>query len=355
MESTIRKIDRGARNCFNTEMNPNYENMKFRRCGRSGLQLPEISLGGWHNFTDLERARELTCTAFEAGVTYFDFANNYGPPGGLAEVQFGNILNSDLAAHRDEIILATKAGYFMWDGPYGNGGSRKYLLSSLDQSLNRLGVDYVDIFYHHRPDPETPLEESLGALVTAVQSGKALYAGVSNYPADLVKQAAKWMESVGVPLLVNQSPYNMINREVESGVLRQIEKRGMGLAAYSPLAQGILSDRYLNGIPRDSRAGSESPFLQACQINAHLVDQLRALSALAESRGQSLAQLALQWCLRDPRVATVIIGASRIGQIEDCLQAVSAPAIEDEMLEKIDQILGVRISAPTGGDEDDDE
>ncbi len=336
-------------------MNPNYEQMKFRRCGRSGLKLPEISLGGWHNFHDLERARELTCTAFSAGVTYFDFANNYGPPGGLAEVQFGNILNSDLAAHRDEIILATKAGYPMWDGPYGNGGSRKYLLSSLDQSLNRLGVDYVDIFYHHRPDPETPLEESLGALVTAVESGKALYAGISNYPAGLVKQASKWMESAGVPLLLNQSAYNMINREVEPGVLRQLEKRGLGLAAYSPLAQGLLSDRYLHGIPRDSRAGGDSRFLQARQINAHLVDQIRALTGLAESRGQSLAQMALQWCLRDPRVTTVIIGASRAEQVEDCLKAISAPDLEKDVLDQIDQILGVRMSIPDDAMEDEDD
>jgi L-glyceraldehyde 3-phosphate reductase len=328
-------------------MNPNYDAMKFRRCGNSGLKLPEISLGGWHNFNDLERARELTCAAFEAGVTYFDFANNYGPPAGLAEVQFGNILNSDLAAHRDEIVLATKAGYMMWDGPYGNGGSRKYLLSSLDQSLNRLGVDYVDIFYHHRPDPETPLEESLGALVTAVQSGKALYAGISNYPADLVKQAAKWMESAGVPLLLNQSPYNMLNREVEDAVLHQLNKRGMGMAAYSPLAQGILSNRYLQGIPQGSRAASDSPFLQARQLNAHRVDQIRSLHEVAEGRGQSLAQLALQWCLKDQRVTTVIIGASRIEQVEDCLRAVAAPALEKLELDQIDQILGLSISTPT--------
>lgn len=334
-------------------MKPDYDSMTFRRCGERGLQLPVVSLGGWHNFTDLDVTRALVRTAFSAGVTYFDLANNYGPPPGLAEYQFGKVLNSDLAAHRDEIVLATKAGYTMWEGPYGDWGSRKHLLSSLDQSLKRLQVDYVDIFYHHRPDEDTPLEESLGALVTAVQSGKALYAAVSNYPGPLIKKAAKWMEKAGVPLLMDQSAYNMLDRKIESSVLKQCRKAGMGMAAFSPLAQGQLTNRYIHGIPSDSRAGNPKTFLQATQLTAHRVDQIRSLNEMAERRGQSLAQMALQWCLRDPRVTTVIIGASKPEQVEDCLGVLEAPDLEPEWLEKIDTILGFQV--PVIEEEDEEE
>ncbi len=323
-------------------MPPRYETLPYRRSGRSGLRLPALSLGLWHNFGGdhpFDNARAMVLRAFDLGITHFDLANNYGPPPGSAELTFGRILREDLAAHRDELIISSKAGYNMWPGPYGDWGSRKYLLASLDQSLTRLGLDYVDIFYHHRPDPDTPLEESLGALVTAVQSGRALYAGVSNYPAELAARAAEFLHSAGVPLLIHQPRYNLLQREPETtGLLDVLAAQGVGCIAFCPLAQGLLTGRYLNGIPEDSRAAGASPFLTHERVETQLA-RIRALNTLAAARGQSLAQFALAWVLRNPVVTSALIGASRPAQIEENVAALTNLTFSADELAAIDVVL----------------
>ncbi len=321
-----------------------YDNASFyARCGRSGLLLPRISLGLWHNFggvDPLENQRALVRRAFDLGVTHFDLANNYGPPPGSAEENFGKLLATDLAAYRDEIIISTKAGYRMQPGPYGEWGSRKYLLSSLDASLRRMGLDYVDIFYHHRPDANSPLEESMGALASAVQSGKALYVGVSNYDAPTTARAAKILRDLGVPALIHQPVYNMFNRWIEPALLDTLAAEGMGCIPFSPLAQGLLTNRYLGGIPADSRAASaNSPFLNADRVTPETVAKVQKLAAIATERGQTLAQLALAWVLRDSRVTTALIGASKISQLEDCVGAAANTHFSSEELAAIDAIL----------------
>ncbi|MCU0794193.1 MAG: L-glyceraldehyde 3-phosphate reductase [Opitutaceae bacterium] len=315
----------------------------FARCGRSGLLLPRISLGFWHNFggvDSFENGRAIVRRAFDLGVTHFDLANNYGPPPGSAEENFGKILALDLASYRDEIIITTKAGYGMHPGPYGDWGSRKYLLSSLDASLRRMQLDYVDIFYHHRPDPHTPLEETMGALAHAVRSGKALYVGLSNYDAPGTARAAKILRELGVPALIHQPVYNMFNRWIEPALLDTLEAEGMGCIPFSPLAQGLLTNRYLGGIPADSRAANaNSPFLNADRVTPETVAKVQKLGALAQERGQSLAQLALAWVLRDARVTTALIGASKTSQLEDCVGAAANTRFTAEELARIDAIL----------------
>jgi L-glyceraldehyde 3-phosphate reductase len=305
------------------QANPSrYESMPYRRCGRSGLKLPAISLGLWHNFGDttlLDNSRQLLRRAFDVGITHLDLANNYGPPPGSAEENFGRILREDFLPYRDELIISSKAGYTMWDGPYGDWGSRKYLLSSLDQSLRRMGLEYVDIFYHHRPDPETPLEETMRALDHAVRQGKALYVGISNYPADLARQAIDILNDFGTPCLIHQPKYSMFERWVEGGLLDLLQEKGVGSIAFSPLAGGQLTDRYLNGIPADSRAASGSIFLKADQLTEEKLAKVRKLNAVAERRGQKLSQMALAWVLRGDRVTSVLIGASKISQIDDAV------------------------------------
>ena len=305
---------------------PRYEVMKYRRCGRSGLLLPEISLGFWHNFgeaADLDVCREIVETAFDHGVTYFDLANNYGPPYGSAETTFGRIFEQSLRPHRDEIIVTTKAGYDMWPGPYGEWGSRKYLMASLDQSLKRLRLDYVDIFYSHRPDPLTPLEETMQALVDIVRNGKALYAGISNYPPEMAARAYAYLREAHVPCLVYQGRYNMLDREAEAEILPQATAEGVGYVAFSPLAQGLLTDRYLDGIPADSRMRT-SPFLTESALTPELLTQLRAWNEEARAEGLTLAQYALRWILRRPEVTSVIVGARSVAQLLDSLAAVGA-------------------------------
>ncbi len=316
-----------------------YDRMSYRRCGKSGLRLPAVSLGLWHNFGGVdvhENSRAMVLRAFDLGITHFDLANNYGPPPGSAEETFGKILKSDLAAHRDELLISTKAGYSMWPGPYGDWGSRKYLLSSLDQSLKRMGLDHVDIFYSHRPDPETPLEETVGALVQAVRSGKALYAGVSSYPAERTRQAAALLAAEGVPLLIHQPRYNLFDRWVEEGLSDVLREAGTGCIAFCPLAQGLLTNRYLGGIEPDSRAGKAHGFLKADQITEDVLRRVRALAAIAGARGQSLAQLALAWILSRPEVTSVLIGASKVSQIEDNVAALENPGFSAEELAAID-------------------
>ncbi|MEU4323556.1 L-glyceraldehyde 3-phosphate reductase [Nonomuraea dietziae] len=314
-----------------------YEKMPYVRSGRSGLKLPQVSLGLWHNFGDdrpIENSRKILRAAFDRGVTHFDLANNYGVPYGSAERNFGAVFAQDFLPYRDELIISTKAGYDMWPGPYGEWGSRKYVLASLDQSLQRMGLDYVDVFYSHRPDPETPLEETMGALDRAVRSGKALYAGVSNYSAEQTTQAARIMRELGTPLLIHQPSYSMINRWVENGLLDTLEEEGIGCIVYSPLAQGLLTDRYLGGVPADSRAAT-SRFLPAERIDTELA---RDLDEIASSRGQKLAQMALSWVLKDPRVTSVLIGASSVEQLEVNLAAVEGPAFTEDELERIDKL-----------------
>jgi L-glyceraldehyde 3-phosphate reductase len=315
----------------------------FARCGRSGLLLPRISLGLWHNFggvDSLENQRALVRRAFDLGVTHFDLANNYGPPPGSAEENFGRLLATDLHPYRDELVVSTKAGYRMHPGPYGEWGSRKHLLSSLDASLRRLGLDHVDIFYHHRPDPHTPLEESMGALAHAVRSGKALYVGLSNYDAPTTARAARILRELGAPALIHQPVYNLFNRWVEPELLGVLEREGMGCIPFSPLAQGLLTNRYLGGIPADSRAANaHSPFLNADRVTPELVAKIQKLGALAQERGQSLAQMALAWVLRDKRVTTALIGASKVSQIEDCVGAAAHTHFGSEELARIDSIL----------------
>ncbi|MCR5351058.1 MAG: aldo/keto reductase [Bacteroidales bacterium] len=302
---------------------PRYETMNYRRCGRSGLLLPEISLGFWHNFgesADPERCRAIVETAFDNGITYFDLANNYGPPYGSAETMFGQIFERSLRAHRDEILVATKAGHDMWPGPYGEWGSRKSLMASLDQSLKRLRLDYVDIFYSHRPDPDTPLEETMQTLVDIVRSGKALYAGISKYPPEMAARAYAYLREAHVPCLVYQGRYNMLDREPQEAILPQCAEEGVGYVAFSPLAQGLLTDRYLHGIPEDSRM-RHSQFLQESDLTSSLLAQLRAWNEEARAEGLSLAQFALRWILRRPEVTSVIVGASSVAQLQDSLKA----------------------------------
>ncbi|EOW6720497.1 L-glyceraldehyde 3-phosphate reductase [Cronobacter dublinensis] len=299
-----------------------YTTMEYRRCGRSGLKLPAISLGLWHNFGDATRvdtSRQLLRRAFDLGITHFDLANNYGPPPGSAESHFGRILKEDFVAYRDELIISTKAGYTMWDGPYGDWGSRKYLISSLDQSLRRMGLEYVDIFYHHRPDPETPLEETMRALDHIVRQGKALYVGISNYPADRAREAIDLLAELGTPCVIHQPKYSMFERWVEEGLLELLQEKGVGSIAFSPLAGGQLTDRYLNGIPADSRAASGSRFLNPDQITDAKLEKVRQLNTLAAQRGQKLSQMALAWVLRDEKVTSVLIGASKTSQIDDAV------------------------------------
>ncbi len=316
-----------------------YARMPYRRCGRSGLQLPEISLGLWQNFGDgkpLEEQRAILRRAFDLGVTHFDLANNYGPPYGSAEINFGRIMREDLRPYRDELIISTKAGYDMWPGPYGEWGSRKYLLASLDQSLRRMGVDYVDIFYSHRFDPDTPLEETMGALDFAVRSGKALYAGISSYSAERTAEAASILRSLGTPLLIHQPSYSMLNRWIEGGLLDVLGREGVGCIAFSPLAQGVLTGKYLGGVPAGSRA-SLNGSLTADHLSEQTLAHVRALAEVAASRGQTLAQLALSWALRDPRVTSVLIGASSVGQLEENLAAAGHSDFTDDELARIDR------------------
>jgi L-glyceraldehyde 3-phosphate reductase len=313
----------------------------YRRCGRSGIQLPLISLGLWHNFGDVdtyENGRAIVRRAFDLGITHFDLANNYGPPPGSAEKNFGKILGADFAAHRDELIISTKAGYHMWAGPYGEWGSRKYLLSSLDQSLKRLQLDYVDIFYHHRPDPNTPLEESMGALAHAVRSGKALYVGLSNYKPEETARAAKILRDLGTPALIHQPRYSMFDRWIEPALLDVLAAEGMGCIPFSPLAQGLLTNRYLDGIPADARA-AKNGFLKSDRITPELLAKITRLNTLAMSRGQSLAQMALAWTVRDPRVTTALIGASKVSQLEDNFAALNTLDFTSDELAQIDTIL----------------
>ncbi|SPF42800.1 aldo-keto reductase [Candidatus Sulfotelmatobacter kueseliae] len=319
-----------------------YDTMQYRRCGRSGLLLPAISLGLWHNFGGvdrLENCRAMLRRAFDLGITHFDLANNYGPPPGSAEENFGRILHADFAAHRDELIISTKAGWDMWPGPYGDWGSRKYLLASLDQSLRRMQLDYVDIFYSHRPDPSTPVEETLSALEHAVRSGKALYAGISSYDAVQTAVAAKELRRLGTPCLIHQPMYSMFERNIEAGLLELLEKEGIGCIAFCPLAQGLLTDRYLKGIPADSRAGKPDTFLQRDDVTERAVAQVRELSKLALSRGQSVAQMALAWVLRDARMTSALIGASRVEQIEQNVAALANLRFSSAELAQIDAIL----------------
>jgi len=316
-----------------------YEKMPYRRCGRSGIDLPEVSLGLWQNFghdRPIDVQREILRRAFDLGVTHFDLANNYGPPYGSAETNFGQLMREDLRPYRDELIISTKAGYDMWPGPYGEWGSRKYLLASLDQSLSRMGLDYVDIFYSHRFDPQTPLEETMGALDTAVRSGKALYAGISSYSAERTAEAAEILRRMGTPLLIHQPSYSMLNRWIEGGLLDVLGREGVGCIAFSPLAQGVLTGKYLNGIPEGSRATQSGGSLDPDQLTEQTLAHIRSLNKIASARGQSLAQLALAWALRDERVTSVLIGASSVAQLEENLAAVTNTTFTDEELAAID-------------------
>ena len=319
-----------------------YERMQYRRCGKSGIKLPLLSLGLWHNFGDkdnFENARDILRTAFDNGITHFDLANNYGPPYGSAETNFGKIFAKDFTQYRDELIISTKAGWDMWPGPYGNFGSRKYLIASLDQSLQRMGLDYVDIFYHHRPDPETPLEESMGALDQIVRQGKALYVGISQYNAEDTAKAAKILKDLGTPFLIHQPRYNMMDRWVENSLLDTLEEIGIGSIVFSPLEQGILTSKYLHGIPEDSRAATEGSYLDKSQITPELVEKLQGLNEIASSRNQSLAQMAVAWLLKDARVTSVLVGVSKVSQLEDNIAAIQNIEFSQEELDKIDAIL----------------
>jgi L-glyceraldehyde 3-phosphate reductase len=316
-----------------------YQRMSYARCGRSGLKLPRISLGLWQNFggtAPLETARDMLLKSFDAGITHFDLANNYGPPYGSAEENFGRILASDLAAHRDELIISTKAGYDMWPGPYGEWGSRKYLLASLDQSLKRMGLDYVDIFYSHRYDPDTPLEETVSALESAVRSGRALYVGISSYGPHKTREAAAILRAMSTPCLIHQPSYSMLNRWVEQGLLEVLEHEGIGCIAFSPLAQGLLTSKYLKGVPDSSRASRDGSFRKA-MLSERNLDKVRALNQIAGQRGQSLAQMALAWVLRKPAITSALIGASSWSQVNECLGALQNLKFSQEQLQAIDQ------------------
>ncbi len=319
-----------------------YQSMQYRRCGRSGLKLPVVSLGLWHNFGGVDtfsNSRDMVLRAFDLGITHFDLANNYGPPPGSAEETFGQILAKDLRSCRDELLISSKAGYTMWDGPYGDWGSRKYLVSSLDQSLERMGLEYVDIFYHHRPDPETPLEETMQALDFIVRSGRALYAGISNYPADRTREASTILKSLGTPCLIHQPVYSMFNRWVEDGLLGALKEEGIGCIAFSPLAQGLLTDKYLGGIPEGSRASKAHGFLKPANITDDKLAKVRKLNELGKTRGQSLAQMALAWVLRHETMTSVLIGASRVSQIEDAVGMLNNSKFLEEELGEIENIL----------------
>ena len=316
-----------------------YDQMEYRRTGRSGVKLPAVSLGLWHNFGDdrsLDTQRAILRRAFDLGITHFDLANNYGPPYGSAEQNFGRILATDFRPYRDEMIISTKAGYDMWPGPYGEWGSRKYLTASLNQSLSRMGLDYVDIFYSHRFDPETPLEETMGALDAAVRAGKALYAGISSYSPEKTAEAAAILRDLGTPLLIHQPSYSMLNRWIEGGLLDTLEQEGAGCIAFSPLAQGMLTDRYLNGVPRGSRATEDSS-LSPDFLTADNLDKIRALNGIAERRGQSLAQMAIAWVLRDPRMTSTVLGASSVAQLENNVAALANTAFSEDELAEIDK------------------
>lgn len=319
-----------------------YSEMIYRRCGRSGLKLPVVSLGLWHNFgysDSFENMRSIVTRAFDLGVTHFDLANNYGPPPGSAEENFGRILKFDLKSYRDELIISTKAGYRMWDGPYGEWGSKKYLVASLDQSLKRMGLDYVDLFYSHRPDPETPIEETMDALYQIVRQGKALYVGISNYNPEQTRSAYETLKSMGIRLLVNQVRYNMFDRNIEKGLLDTLDELGMGAVIYSPLAQGLLTERYLEGIPEDSRVRRSGVFLKESDITPERIEKVKRLTEIARSRGQTMSQLALAWILRQKTVTTVIVGASKVSQIEDNVGVIKNLELSNEELEKIEKIL----------------
>jgi L-glyceraldehyde 3-phosphate reductase len=319
-----------------------YATMKYNRCGRSGLNLPAISLGLWHNFggvDSLETARAMIKRAFDLGITNFDLANNYGPPPGSAEENFGRILRENLTEYRDELIISSKAGYLMWPGPYGDWGSRKYLIASLDQSLKRMGLEYVDIFYHHRPDPETPLEETMGALDQIVRSGKAIYVGISNYPHELTRKAQQILRELGTPCIIHQPVYNMFNRWVENGLLQTLREEGIGCIPFSPLAQGLLTNRYLNGIAPDSRAGKPHGFLRPHQITDEKIGKVRRLNELANKRGQSLAQMSLAWILRHPEITSALIGASTVAQIDDAVGTLKNLSFTNDELKSIEAIL----------------
>ena len=323
-------------------MSDRYATMQYRRCGRSGIKLPLVSLGLWHNFgfVDVyENFRDILLTAFDNGITHFDLANNYGPPPGSAEENFGRILKKDFAHHRDELIISTKAGYTMWDGPYGDWGSKKYLVSSLDQSLKRMGLNYVDIFYHHRPDPETPLEETMTALDLIVRQGKALYVGISNYKKEEAAKAIAMLRSLGTPCLIHQPKYSMFERWVEEGLLDVLGKEGVGCIPFSPLAQGLLTNKYLHGIPEDSRAAKEHGFLKKEQITEERLSQIKQLNAIAEKRGQSLAQMALSWILKDERITSVLVGASSSKQLLDSLKCMDNLHFDKEDLDAIESII----------------
>jgi len=320
-----------------------YQTMPYQRCGASGLKLPRISLGLWHNFAAVdaqETARQMARRSFDLGITHFDLANNYGPPPGSAEETFGRILEQDLRPYRDEIIVSTKAGYGMWPGPYGDFGSRKYLVSSLDQSLRRLGLDYVDIFYHHRPDPKTPLEETMAALDALVRAGKALYVGISNYDHERTRRAQELLRALGTPCVIHQPSYSILNRWVEPQLLGELQRQGMGCIVFSPLAQGLLTNKYLESIPADSRAAKPHGFLRPSQLDPGTLAKVRALDQVARARGQSLAQMAIAWVLRQPSVTSALIGASRVEQIDDCVRALGQLSFSSEELAKIDAIAG---------------
>ena len=322
--------------------NDRYNKMEYNRCGKSGLKLPSVSLGLWHNFggvDDLENARSILRKAFDLGITHFDLANNYGPPPGSAEDSFGNIFKADFTAYRDEMIISTKAGYEMWPGPYGNFGSKKYLIASLEQSLKRMGLDYVDIFYHHRWDNDTPLEETMSALEMIYKQGKALYIGISNYNSERTEKAINILRDRGIPLLINQISYSILNRWVEADALLDVlDRNGAGCICFSPLAQGLLSDRYLNGIPEDSRAAKPHGFLKSAIITPEMIKKLKALNEIAANRNQSLAQMAIAWLLKDNRITSVLIGASSVQQLENNAEAIHNIVFSKEELHKIDEL-----------------
>lgn len=319
-----------------------YSKMKYNRCGRSGVLLPAISLGLWHNFGGVdvfEKGREIVRRAFDVGITHFDLANNYGPPPGTAEENFGKILKQDFQSYRDEMIISTKAGYYMWPGPYGDWGSKKYLVSSLNQSLKRMGLEYVDIFYHHRPDPNTPLEETMSALDLIVRQGKALYIGLSNYRVPEMEKAISILKRLGTPCLIHQPRYSMLDRWVEDGLLDLLAREGIGSIVFSPLAQGVLTGKYLKGIPADSRAAGHSVFLKAENITQETLQKVRSLNAIAVERGQTLAQMALAWVLRGGWVTSALIGASKVSQVDDCVNAINHLEFSQDELEQIEKIL----------------
>jgi L-glyceraldehyde 3-phosphate reductase len=325
-----------------TSLKTRYDNMRYNRCGRSGIKLPAISLGLWHNFGGvdvIENCRAMLRRAFDLGVTHFDLANNYGPPYGSAEETFGQLFRKDFQPYRDELIISSKAGWDMWPGPYGDFGSRKYLVASLDQSLKRMGLEYVDIFYHHRPDPETPLEETMGALDYVVRSGRALYAGISMYPPDLTRKAAKILHQMGTPCLIHQPNYSLFDRWVEDGLLDVLSEEGIGCIVFSPLDQGMLTNRYLQGIPKDSRAGKPGTFLDRTDITEDKLTKVRLLNEIAQKRSQSMAQMALAWVLRQPAVTSALIGASRVSQVEDGVASLNRLEFTQGELASIEKIL----------------